>query len=712
MSEQLPAMGETTARHEATTDADAAPTIVRGACPHDCPDTCAMLVTVERGRAVRVAGDPDHPFTRGFLCAKVNRYVERTYHRDRLLHPMRRVGPKGSGQFERISWDEALDEIASRLDDIRASSDGPQAILPYSYAGTMGMIQGSSMDRRFFHTIGASLLDRTICSMAGTVGMRMTVGANAGADPEGIPQSDLVLLWGTNTLTANPHLWPFVLEARERGAQVIAIDPIRTRTAAQCDEWIGIRPGTDAALALGMMHVVLERGLQDDAYIAAYTHGFDALRERVREYPPERVAAITGLAPETIVSLGERYGRARAAFIRVNYGLQRHRGGGMAVRTIACLPALTGHWRHPGGGVQLSSSANFHFNKAALERPDLSPPVRTINMIRLGEALTTRDAGVGGPPVRALIVYNSNPAAVAPDRNTVLRGLRRDDLFTVVLEHFQTDTADHADIMLPATTQLEHWDVHLAYGHHYVSLNQPSIAPLGEALPNSEIFRRIAARMGLDEPSLRDDDITMIRQALASGSRRMDGITFEALRERGWMRLNLPTPFLPYAEGGFPTPSGRCELYSARMRDMGLDPLPAYTPPLESAEESPALAARYPLTLISSPAHQFLNSTFVNVDALRRGAREPECLLHPVDAERRGIAPGVRVVVHNDRGAFTAVARVEDTIRPGVVWAPSIWWGKFAADGANANQTTSQRETDLGHGPVFYDNLVEVGVAD
>jgi anaerobic selenocysteine-containing dehydrogenase len=671
-----------------------------------------MLVTVENGRAVRVAGDPEHPFTRGFLCAKVNRYVERTYHRDRLLRPLRRVGPKGAGRFEPVSWDEALGTIAARLNDIRHSEDGPQSILPYSYAGTMGMVQGSSLDRRFFHLIGASHLDRTICSTAGATGMRMTLGASIGADPEGLPESDLVLLWGTNTLTANPHLWPFVLQARANGATVIAIDPIRTRTAAQCDEWLPIRPGSDAALALGMMHVLVTRDLLDRAYIDAHTLGFDRLAERAREYPPARVAQLTGLAEEAIVSLGERYGRARAAFIRVNYGLQRHGGGGMAVRTIACLPALTGHWRRAGGGVQLSSSANFQFDKRALARPDLSPPARTINMIRLGEALTTPDAGAGGPPVRALVVYNSNPGAVAPDRNTVLRGLAREDLFTVVLEHFQTDTVDYADFVLPATTQLEHWDLHLAYGHHYVTLNRPSIAPLGESLPNSEIFRRLAARMGLDHPCLRDDDLTVIRQALSSQSDKLRGVTLDALLERGWMRLNVPTPYLPFAGGDFPTPSGKCELYSARMAELGLDPLPAFTPPHEWPEDVPSLAARYPLTLISSPAHQFLNSTFVNVESLRRGAREPECLLHPTDAERRGVAAGARVVVRNDRGAFTAVARVEDAIRPGVVWAPSVWWGKLTTDGANANQTTSQRETDLGHGPVFYDNLVEVALAD
>ncbi len=697
----------------------AAHSVIRGACPHDCPDACATLVTVEGDRAVRIAGDPDHPFTQGFLCAKVNRYLERTYHRDRLQTPLRRVAGtrKGSGSFQPVSWTEALDEVASRLSAIARSGDGPQAILPYSYAGTMGYVQGSSIDRRFFHLLGASKLERTICSIAGSVGMRMTVGANIGADAEGIPESDLVLLWGTNTLTSNPHLWPFVLKARERGARVIAIDPIRTRTAEQCDEWLGIYPGTDAALALGMMHVLFDEGLEDRDFIDRYTLGADRLRERVREYPPDRVAGITRLPAGTIVDLARRYGRAKAAFVRINYGLQRHRGGGMAVRTIACLPAITGHWRRPGGGIQLSTSGNFTVNTAALQRDDLSPPVRTINMIRLGEALTSPDAGVGGPPVRALVVYNSNPAAVAPDRNAVLRGLAREDLFTVVLEHFQTDTADYADIVLPATTQLEHWDLHFSYGHHYMVLNQPAIPPVGECRPNSEIFRLLAARMGLDHPAMRDDDETVIRQAL-SGARggaahpNLEGITLEALKERGWMRLNLPSPYLPFATGGFHTPSGKCEFWSDRLAAMGLDPLPTFTPGYEFPDAAPELAARFPITLISSPAHQFLNSSFVNIESLRRSVREPELALHAADAERRGIPDGARVVVHNDRGQFLAVARVNGKIREGVAWAPSVWWGKLAADGANANQTTSQRVTDLGNGPVFYDNLVEVSLAD
>ncbi|HEY3287128.1 MAG TPA: molybdopterin oxidoreductase family protein [Gemmatimonadaceae bacterium] len=684
---------------------------IRGACPHDCPDTCALITTVENGRAVRIQGDPDHPFTAGFLCAKVNRYLERTYHPERLLHPLKRMGKKGRGEFARVSWDEALRDIAARLRAIADGPHGPQAILPYSYCGTMGMLQGQSMDRRFFNALGASKLDRTICSTAGMWGMRMTVGASVGADAEGIPSSDLVILWGTNTLTSNPHLWPFVRQAREQGARVLCIDPLRTRTADQCDEWLPIRLGTDAALALGMMHVLFADGLQDDDYLTRFTLGAEALRARAAEYPPERVAAITGLPAERIVALGREYGRSKAAFLRINYGLQRHGGGAMAVRTIACLPAITGHWRRPGGGVQLSTSANFKYNTAALERPELSPEVRTINMIRLGDALTRSDAGVGGPPVQALVVYNSNPAAVAPDRNVVLTGLRRENLFTVVLDHFQTDTADHADYVLPATTQLEHWDVHFAYGHHYATLNRPAIAPLGESKPNTQIFREIAAAMGLADAVFADDDDALLRQALSSTDPKMATVTYDALMTNGWVRLNVPTPYLPYAEGGFATPSGKCEFYSARMEAMGLDPLPAFTPPHEFPEEVPELAARFPLTLVSSPRHQFLNSTFVNIASLRRDA-EPEITVHPDDAAPRAIVDGLPVVVFNDRGAFTAVARVSDSVRVGVAWAPSVWWGKFTSDGHNANETTSQRTTDMGGGPVFYDNLVEIAPSE
>jgi anaerobic selenocysteine-containing dehydrogenase len=687
-------------------------TVIRGACPHDCPDTCATLTTVEDGRATRIQGDPEHPFTQGFLCAKVNRYLERTYHPERVLKPLKRVGKKGEGKFVEASWDEALGDIAARLNAIAASSDGPQAILPYSYAGTMGLVQGEAMDHRFFHLLGASKLDRTICATAGMMGMRMTIGASIGADAEEVPSSDLILLWGTNTLTSNPHLWPKILEARAKGAPIICIDPIRTRTAEQCDEWIAIRPGTDAALALGLMHVMFAEGLEDKDYLASHTLGADQLRERVKEYAPERVASITGITAERITTLARQYAAAKTGFIRVNYGLQRHGGGAMAVRCIACLPAVSGHWRRPGGGVQLSSSANFAFDRVQLKREDLAPAgTRTINMSLLGRALNEPEAGVGGPPVRAIVVYNSNPGAIAPDHVSVVRGFKREDLFTVVLEHFRTDTCDYADWVLPATTQLEHWDVHFSYGHLYATLNKPAVEPLGEALPNSEIFRRLAARMGMDHPALKDDDVTLIKQALGSADRKMQTVTWEALDEHGWARLNVPKPFAPFANGGFLTPSGKCEFYSERMKSMGLDPLPSFTVPYEFPEAVPALAAKYPITLISSPAHQFLNSTFVNVGPLQRAAREPEVSLHPNDAERRGLRDGVQVVVENDRGHFRATARIREGIREGVAWAPGVWWAKLSPDGLNVNTTTSQRLTDMGGGPVFYDNLVEIRAA-
>jgi anaerobic selenocysteine-containing dehydrogenase len=703
----------------ATSDADAtesgsAKTVIRGACPLDCPDSCATLITVEDGKATKIQGDKAHPFTQGFLCTKVNRYLERSYHPERLLTPMKRVGPKGAGsKFVEASWDEALSSIAEKLNEIRHSKHGPQAILPYSYAGTMGFVQGESMDRRFFHLIGASKLDRTICATAGMMGMRMTVGGSVGADAECVRDSDLVILWGTNTLTSNPHLWPHVLEARAKGAQVLCIDPIKTRTAEQCDEWIGIRPGTDGALALGMMHVIFAEGLQDDDYIARYTLGADELKERVKQYPPEKVAEITGIPAERIIALARQYAKAKAAFVRINYGLQRHGGGAMSVRTIACLPAVVGHWRRPGGGVQLSASGNFAFNRQVLHREDLAPAgTRTINMSLLGDALTKPDAGVGGPPVMAMIVYNSNPGAIAPDHLKVVEGLRRSDLFTVVLEHFKTDTADYADWILPATTQIEHWDVHFSYGHLYATLNRPAVAPMGQALPNSEIFRRLAAKMGLDHECLRDDDVTLIKQAVTTSDSRMKTVTWEALSEHGWARLNVPKPYAPFAEGNFLTPSGKCEFVSERMAQMGLDPVPTFTPPYEFPENVPQLAAKYPITLISSPAHQFMNSSFVNVGSLQRAAKEPEVALHPRDAERRGIAEGQMVVVQNDRGHFAGRARIREGIREGVAWAPGVWWAKLSPDGRNVNATTSQRLTDMGAGPVFYDNLVEIRAAD
>jgi anaerobic selenocysteine-containing dehydrogenase len=684
--------------------------IVRAACPHDCPDTCAMLVTVEDGRAVRVAGDPAHPFTRGTLCTKVANYEQRTHSPDRIQTPLRRTGAKGEARFERISWDEALDEIASRFHALAASAEGAETIMPYSYCGTMGFVQSESMDRRFFHRLGASILDRTICASAGSAGYDATIGARIGTDPERFRDARLIILWGTNTITSNIHLWPFILEAKHKGARVIAVDPRRTRTADQCDEHIALLPGTDAALALGLMHVIFAENLEDRDYLAEHTVGAEDLKQRAREYPPARVAEICGIDAETIVRLAREYATTRPAVIRLNYGMQRHAGGGMAVRTVTCLPAVTGAWRDAAGGALLSTSSTFPVNRHALERPDLipQPRPRTLNMSQLGHALTE----ASDPPVRALYVYNSNPASVAPEQARVLEGLRRDDLFTVVHEQFMTDTCDYADIILPATTQLEHFDLHKAYGHLYLTINERSIEPLHESKPNTEVFRLLAARLGFEEDCFKDSDEEIARQAIDVQHPALEGITLELLRERGWMRLNLPETFAPFAAGNFPTPTGKCELYNERLERQGLPAVAEFTPPRESRASAPELAHRFPLALISPAAHAFLNSSFANLPKHLRQEKRPFVEINPQDAAARRIADGDRVRVSNERGACELTAVVTTRARPGVVVSPSVWWNKNSPGNTNINQLTAQALTDMGGGATFYDALVEVELLD
>src|SRR5438874_10392725 len=630
-------------------------TVVRGACPHDCPDTCALLVTVENGRAIKVEGAPDHPTTSGTLCTKVARYLDRTYSSERVLHPLRRAGPKGAGRFKRIGWDEALDTIAARFKEIATSPDGPQAILPYSYAGTMGLLQYCSMDRRFFHKLGASLLDRTICSSAGKAGYGATVGASIGTDLEQFENARLIVIWGSNPIVSNLHLWSRVQEAKRRGAKLIAIDPYRSQTAEKCHVHLAPLPGTDAALALGVMNVLVAEDLLDHDYIARYTLGFEQLAERVRDYPPQRVAQITGLETADIVALAHDYGTIKPAVIRLNYGMQRHAGGGMAIRTAACLPALIGAWRDPAGGALLSSSGAYPVDSKALERPDLiwNNP-RTINMSTIGDALL----GENDPPIRALYVYNSNPVAVAPESARVVAGFSREDLFCVVHDVFLTDTADYADIVLPATTQLEHLDVHSSYGHLYVLANNPAIAPVGESKPNTEVFRLLAQKMGFDDPCFRESDEDIARHAFVATHPRAEGLDWETLRAEGWQRLNVPTPFAPFAEGNFPTPSGKCEFFSETLARQGVDPLPTYIPPRESVASNPMLAHRYPLAMISPLARNALNSSFANLPVFAENEATPRLEIHPDDARARGIASGDPVRVFNDRGTLALTARV------------------------------------------------------
>jgi anaerobic selenocysteine-containing dehydrogenase len=704
--------------------------IVTGVCPHDCPDSCSWQVAVDRatGRALDIWGHPDHPVTAGALCTKVDRYLERTYHRGRLTTPLKRTGAKGEGRFTPVSWDEAIGGIAARLQEIIARY-GAESVLPYSYAGTMGLLQGEGMAQRFFNRMGASQLARTICSVAGGEGYAYTIGATEGMETEAFARAKLILIWGSNTLTSNMHLWPFVQQAKNDGARVVVIDPARTRTARAAGEWFPLRPGTDAALALAMMHVIIGEDLIDADYVARYTLGFDALAARTAEWTPERAAEITGAPAERIRELARAYATTRPAAIRVNYGLQRHAGGGMAARTVACLPALVGAWRDHGGGIQLSASGAFrHMDRTTLHRSDLlTGEPRTLNMIRLGDALSLDPDAIArahhhprpvdaetrpedaGPPVKALIVYNSNPAAVNPDQSAVLDGLRRDDLFAVVLEHFQTDTADYADYVLPATTQLEHWDIIKPYGHLHLALNRPAIAPVGQSLPNSEIFRRLAAAMSYAEPCFAQSDEEVLRQLVESQTHpTFSGITWDALLDKGFMRLKLPQPYLPFAQGGFPTPSGKCEFYSERMAQDGYDPLPAYTPPAWQQAGEPPIDTDAPLVCISPPAHSFLNSSFVNVDRLRTREGQPLLRIHPADAAARAITEAATVRVWNERGEVRLVAALDDGLAPGTVLAPGVWWAKFSPDGRNVNQLTPQQQSDMGGGASFYDVRVQV----
>jgi anaerobic selenocysteine-containing dehydrogenase len=668
---------------------------VAAACPHDCPDTCAIRVTVENDRAIRIQGDPDHPTTHGALCTKVSRYTERTYSPDRVLHPLKRVGPKGSGQFVPVSWDEALSDIAARLSEI--ASRAPEAIVPYSYAGTMGLLQGESMAGRFFHQLGASLLDRTICASAGAEALMATYGGKVGMHVEHFAESRLIVIWGSNSIASNLHFWTFANAAKRNGAKLICIDPRKTETADKCHQHIALLPGTDGALALGLMRELVVNGWLDSDYIERHTEGWPALRERAMAWTPERTAETCGISADEVRGLARDYGTTKPAAIRLNYGMQRVRGGGNAVRLVAILPCLTGAWRQRAGGMLLSASGWFHLDKAALQRPELlaGRRPRTINMSTIGDDLLREGSAAFGPKIEALVVYNSNPVAVAPESPKVVKGFARKDLFTVVLEHFMTDTADHADYVLPATTQLEHLDVHTSYGHTYVLINEAAIAPVGEAKPNTQIFRELAARMGFDAPCFSDSDEALARQAF-----RRDVVDFDELREKHWVKLQIAEA--PFANGGFPTASGRCTIDAPGWG------VPDHVPNYESARSTPELAKRYPLAMISPPARNFLNSSFVNVQSLRDIEGEPVLEIHADDAQRRGIAGGELVRVFNDRGEYWCKAVVSQRARPGVVNGLGIWWRKLGVRGSNVNELTHQRLTDLGRAPSFYDCLVDV----
>jgi len=707
--------------------------VVHAACPHDCPDACGVLIRVDEGRAVKIQGDPSHPVTRGFLCAKVAKYLDRVYSPDRVLYPMRRIEAKGprppkaesrsSGRadagpprwFERISWDQALAEIASRFHAISAEF-GSEAILPYSYGGTLGVLNNASMDRRFFHRLGASQLERTICSAAGEAGLKSVLGIKLGTEPEQFSDSRYILIWAANIHGNNVHLWPFIQQARRKGAKLVVIDPYRTRTAACADWHLAINPGTDVALALGMMHVLINQKLYDADYVQRYTTGFEQLCLRVAEYPPERVSSWTGISAEDISKLAREYATLRPAVIRVNDGVQRSENGGMAMRAITMLPTITGSWKEAGGGLQYATSGAFGLNREALARSDLmlralGRPARVINMVELGKALNT----LVDPPIKALFVYNSNPAAVCPNHNAVVRGLLRPDLFTVVHEQFFTDTTDYADIVLPATTFFEHKDLQGAYGHYFLQMSEQAIEPLGECRSNVEVFRALANSMGFAEECFRESVDQMIDTALLSNNPWLAGIDRRRLETEGHIRLNFEQQgrgsssraaiFLPFAKGNFPTPSGKAELYSGSLEAQGRDPVVPFMPPVESRHGEHGQA--FPLELLARKADNFLNSTFSNLPSVRAMEEPDRVEMNPADALRRGIADGDTVRVFNQRGELFLNARVTTSVQPGVVSA-LLFWAKLSAGGKNINVLTSEKLTDLGNSATFYSVLVEV----
>ena len=679
-----------------------------GVCHHDCPDSCVWEVTVREGQAVRLRGQASHPFTRGELCPKVNRFLDRVHHPDRVLHPLLRTGRKGAATFERVSWDDALALIAERWRHL-LDEHGPASILPFGYAGNQGILQCRTMSERLFNLLGTSDVTGGLCGNTAEAGLRATQGTGIGIDPEDLRHAQVILLWSTNTLVTNRHLWPILEEARAAGARIVCIDPLRTRTAAACDEHVQLLPGTDAALALGIMHVLVARDLVDHDYVARHAVGYDELVERLQEWPPERAAEVCGLDAADVERLAVLYGEGKPSAIRVLIGMEHRENGAMAYRTISCLPILTGSWRHRGGGLVRSVDPLYDelLPVGALRRPDLRPHRRRpIEMGRLGEALTELP---DEEAVRSLVVYNCNPAAIVPNQAKVLRGLARHDLFTVVLEQFVTDTARYADVVLPATTQIEHLDLMPAWGHLYLTLNLPAITPLGEALPNTEIFRRLAAALGITDPALQTTDEDLLRELLEGATHPfMADITFDRLVAEGSIRVGRPDDWRPHAAGAFPTASGKAELASPALAARRLDPLPSWVPAREGLHGDPELRARFPLSCITSKRHQrFLNSSYQKLEAHTVPEGEPRLEISKPDAEARGIAEGDRVRVWNDRGAMELVATISDRVRPQLVSVP-FGWPLEASGGVSCNTLTSDVSTDLGGGSAFHDNLVQV----
>ena len=702
---------------------------ILGACPHDCPDTCSMIYTVEGGALTGVKGNPDHPMTKGALCAKVKDFDRHHYNPDRVLYPMKRSGPKGSGQFTRISWKAALDEIKTRFDAIIAKH-GAEAILPYNYLGNEGTIQGLTVGDAFFNKLGATVAEKTFCASGSSTAWLLTVGPTNGTDPESFVSSKYIVIWGCNSVSTNIHHWHIVKEAQRNGAKVVVIDPYKSRTAKEADWHIAPKPGTDGALAMAMINVIIAEGLTDDDYIAKHTVGFEQLKDRALQFTPDYAEGICGVAAADIRRLAREYATTRHAALRPGVAVERSRGGSQALRAIFCLPGLTGSWKDAGGGVYQAPLWEFPVFWDQVCRPDLIPEgTRVVNVLKLGQALTG-ELGLD-PGIHALMVYNANPVSQATETEKIARGLAREDLFTVVSEHFITDTARYADILLPATMAAEHDDMMFSWGHFYFTLNQKAIEPPGECVSNAELFRRLAKTFGFTEPRFQLSDVEQIETFLNWQSPLMNGVDMAYFRQHGYFHLHMgdPATRTPHAEGNFPTPSGKVEFYSEAAEKNGnfvappfrqmygafqggeaLDPLPGYIPAYERPESNPELAERFPLNIVTPKSHGFLNSQYANEPHKIKAQGEQTVLLNPRDASSRRIADGETVKVFNDRGHFLATAKVtEDTPEGVVVASLGYWWGHNK--GGAVNVISSPEYGGMGHSPTYSDNLVQVAAA-
>jgi anaerobic selenocysteine-containing dehydrogenase len=699
---------------------------VRGACPQDCPDTCAFIYHVEDGKLVEVTGDPAHPMTRGGLCVKLKDFAEHHYNPDRILYPMKRVGPKGSGKYERISWDEALSTIKSKWTDI-IDQYGSTAIMPHAYLGNQGTANGLTAGDAFFNRLGSTVAEKTYCESGSSTAWVMTVGPTGGLDVESLAYAKYIIVWGMNMVSTNLHAWPFVLEARSKGAKVVVIDPFKSRTAKQADWHIAIKPGTDAALALGMMNVIIQEGLVDYDYVEKYTLGYEELKARAAEFPVERVAEITGIPATDILTLSREYAKAQPSAIREGVAVERCPGGGDAVRAITCLPALVGAWRHVGGGAVEMPIYEFPMSVAHVSRPDwIKPGTRVLNELDLGAALTGKMKL--DPPIKSVFVYNSNPVSQAPDAGELVRGLQREDLFTVCSELFITDTAKYADILLPSTMQAEQYDIMVTWGHLYIMLNQPAIPAPGECVANIDLFRKLAKTMGFNDEywDLTDDEWLTLSYDWKSPA--LEGITLDVLKKEGWKRLNVGMPDVraPHAKGNFKTPSGKCEFKSS-MAEGGnmvldvwrsgytemqvggyVDPVPNYIPPHEVVDDASAKPTRFPLNMLSPKPHAFLNTQYGNEGPQMKRQGEQRIMINPADAASRSISNGAYVRVFNERGTFEAKADLTNDVGAGLIVTNVGHWPGLNRTGTAVNSTTAPRHANLGQAGVYSDNRVEV----